>query len=158
MRSQTCQMRIQFTFRSPNINLTAHRRSSKRLDFEQPYPTLMCRLRLVLIKSKLDQLKTAQPLVPFPFSNQPRSGRIVQRQSAFFSSLLHFVVPEHEDLTPKELVERYKLNQSHLAFTICKKLSEDSFELHHDTTVLSTVITEETNPSMGLKKKTTRQL
>ncbi len=49
----------------------------------------------------------------------------------------------HEErLTPKALINKYQLDKSHIAFTLCTKLSDDSYELYPETTIISSVITE----------------
>jgi len=83
------------------------------------------KLHLVLIKSKLDELRSAQPLIPFAFPSNAIQNLI-----------------NNEQLTPKELINRYRLEKSHIAFTLCSKMLSGLYEIHSDTTVLSSVITE----------------
>ncbi|CAM2720274.1 unnamed protein product [Rotaria socialis] len=82
-------------------------------------------LQLVLIKSKLDQLNYVQPLRPFSDTN------------ARIQNINH-----EEQLTPKDLINRYQLEKSHLAFTLCAKLSNGFYQMHPETTVISSIITE----------------
>jgi len=88
------------------------------------------KLQLVLIKSKLDQLNHAQPLQPF----SDTIGHI--------QNIIH-----EEKLTPKELINRYQLDKSHIAFTLCTKLPNGSYDIHPETTAISSVITEATTKS-----------
>ncbi|CAM4787108.1 unnamed protein product [Rotaria magnacalcarata] len=82
-------------------------------------------LQLVLIKSKLDQLNYVQPLRPFSDTN------------ARIQNINH-----EKQLTPKDLINRYQLEKSHLAFTLCAKLSSGFYQARPETTVISSVITE----------------
>ncbi|CAF0973617.1 unnamed protein product [Adineta steineri] len=89
------------------------------------------KLYLVLIKSKLDQLYDAQPLKPF-------------------SDVLHHVqnIIDEERLASKELITKYQLDKSHIAFTLCTKLPNGTYDVHPETTIISSVITEtSTKPS-----------
>jgi hypothetical protein len=47
-----------------------------------------------------------------------------------------------EKLSPKDLINRYQLDKSQIAFTLCTKLPDGSYQPHPDTTVYSSVITE----------------
>lgn len=47
-----------------------------------------------------------------------------------------------EKLSPKELINKYQLDKSHIAFTLCTKLSKDRYQIHPETTVISSVIAE----------------
>ncbi|UJR23129.1 hypothetical protein I4U23_026149 [Adineta vaga] len=94
--------------------------------------TFLIRLQLVLIKSKLDQLNNVQPLKRFSDSSIP----------------IRNIVPEII-VSPKELIHKYQLDKSHLAFTICTKQSNGTYKPDPDTTVISTVISE-----VSLTKKT----
>ena len=58
---------------------------------------------------------------------------IVSRSSDLFSD---------EKLSPKELINKYQLDKSHIAFTLCTKLSKDQYRIHPETTTVSSVITE----------------
>jgi len=82
------------------------------------------KLHLVLIKSKLDQLNYAQPLKPF----LDTIGNIQN------------IIPEK--LSPKELINKYQLDKSHIAFTLCTKMSDGTYDIHRETTIISSVITE----------------
>jgi len=94
-------------------------------------------LHLVLIKSKLDQLRQAQPFKPF-------SNDIGKIQN---------IITE-EKLSPKDLISKYQLDKSCIAFTLCTKLSDGTHLIHHETTVISSVITESpTKPSTVSKEK-----
>jgi hypothetical protein len=45
-------------------------------------------------------------------------------------------------MSPKELINKYQLDKSHIAFTLCTKLPNGTYEHHPETTVISSVITE----------------
>jgi len=79
-----------------------------------------------LIKSKQDELKTAQPLQVFQPLREAFNMPIKQSQTF---------------CNPKQLIHEYQLDQSQLAFTFCG-LSADgtTFVPEWDTTVLSTVL------------------
>jgi hypothetical protein len=47
-----------------------------------------------------------------------------------------------EKLSPKDLITKYQLDKSHIAFTLCTKLPDGFYKSHPDTTVISSVITE----------------
>ena len=47
-----------------------------------------------------------------------------------------------EKLRPKELITTYQLDKAHIAFTLCTKLSKDTYKVHSETTAISSVITE----------------
>jgi hypothetical protein len=89
------------------------------------------KLYLVLIKSKQDELKTLQPLKPFhPF--QDMLGIPDKNTEEQFYPL-----------NPKQLIQKYQLDQSQLAFTFCGLSSDgESCLAQWDTTVFSTVLTE----------------
>lgn len=111
--------------------------------FNIPLFLFFFRLHLVLIKSKLDELRSAQPLILFPFSsNAIQSTTKTSIPNVNFHRFLFVDLINDEQLTPKALIDRYKLEKSHIAFTLCSKLLDDSYEIHSDTTVLSSVITE----------------
>ncbi len=82
----------------------------------------------MLIKSKQDELKNLQPLKPFqPFKDA--LGVPVKNQM-------------QHPLNPKQLIQKYQLDRSQLAFTFCKFSSdEQSSSEQWDTTVYSTVLT-----------------
>lgn len=82
---------------------------------------------MILIKSKQDELKFAQPLQQFP----PLAFSL-DKQS----------VPHVQELFPKKLIESYQLEKSHLAFTYCA-LAPDGQSVVEDwtTTVISTIMT-----------------
>ncbi|CAF1281457.1 unnamed protein product [Adineta ricciae] len=83
------------------------------------------RLQLVLIKSKLDQLNYCQPLKCFSVTDNTKQN------------------PIHEGiLSPKDLINRYQLDKSHIAFTLCTQKSDGTYEPHPQTTVVSTIISE----------------
>lgn len=75
----------------------------------------------------------------------------------YFSKISFFCVYEdiiHTDkLAPKDLITTYQLDQSHIVFTLCTKLTDDSYKIYPESTVLSTVITE-----APVNKKSTEQL
>ncbi|CAF3745604.1 unnamed protein product [Rotaria sordida] len=83
------------------------------------------RLQLVLIKSKLDQLNYVQPLILF------------NDRTAHIQNIIH-----EEKLTPKELINKYQLDKSQLAFTLCTKLPNGLFKPHPETTIISSMISE----------------
>ncbi|CAF3021821.1 unnamed protein product [Rotaria socialis] len=94
------------------------------------------KLQLVLIKSKLDQLNDAQPLKHFPDTISIQN------------------IINEEKLAPKDLINTYQLDKSHIAFTLCTKLSNGSYNIHSETTVISSIITE--SPSKQLASSTNK--
>ncbi|CAF1479965.1 unnamed protein product, partial [Didymodactylos carnosus] len=54
-------------------------------------------------------------------------------------------------LNPKKLIETYKLEKSHLAFTLCTKQADNIYITHSETTVISRLMTE------GVLKSSTKQ-
>lgn len=82
------------------------------------------KLQLVLIKSKLDQLNDAQPLKQFPDTISIQN------------------IINEEKLASKDLINTYQLDKSHIAFTLCTKLPNGSYDIHSETTVISSIITE----------------
>ncbi|CAF0946196.1 unnamed protein product [Rotaria sp. Silwood1] len=91
------------------------------------------KLYLVLIKAKQDALKSLQPLQPF-HPIQDAFGKIDKPISE-----------KDLPLTPKQLIQKYQLGKSQLAFTLCT-ISADgkSYVTEWDTTVYSTILKEET--------------
>ncbi len=83
---------------------------------------------MVLIKSKQDELKSLQPLKPFhPF-----------KDVLGISDKKHIQHP----LNPKDLIQKYQLDRSQLAFTFCGFGSDGQSAIEEwDTTVYSTVLT-----------------
>ncbi len=57
-------------------------------------------------------------------------------------------------LSPKELITKYQLEKSHIAFTLCTKVSKDTYKLHPETTIISSVITELPPKQSVASKKT----
>lgn len=101
------------------------------------------RLHLVLIKSKLDQLNHAQPLKPFSDT----------------AATVQNIIPQAK-LPPKDLIAKYQLDKSHIAFTLCSKSSDGTYEIHPETTTISSVIAEvpnksTSNPNNKTSEKTT---
>ncbi|CAF3366247.1 unnamed protein product [Rotaria socialis] len=92
------------------------------------------KLYLVLIKSKQDELKSLQPLKPFrPWQDM-------------------FGMPDKNNskqtypLHPKQLIQKYQLDKSQLAFTFCALSSDGQTKIPEwNTTVYSTVLTEISN-------------
>jgi hypothetical protein len=82
------------------------------------------KLHLVLIKSKLDVLNNVQGLIPF--SDISTNSLTIKSKA----------------LTPKQLLSKYQLEKSQLAFTLCTKLRDGTFKIHPETTVISSVMTE----------------
>jgi hypothetical protein len=85
---------------------------------------------LVLIKSKQDTLKSCQQLQPFyPMQNAPE---VSVKKSA----------EGIRKLTPKQIIQKYHLEKSQLAFTLCLiNANRTSYIPDWDTTVYSTVLT-----------------
>ncbi len=84
---------------------------------------------MVLIKAKQDALKSLQPLQLF----QPYKDALGKTDKQ---------IPEKlTKLTPKQLIQKYQLGKSQLAFTLCT-LSTDGMSCipEWDTTVRSTVL------------------
>ncbi|CAF1183596.1 unnamed protein product [Rotaria sordida] len=101
----------------------------------------MMKLYLVLIKSKQDELKSLQPLKPF---------RPLQDVFGISNKNNFKQMPQ---LHPKQLIQKYQLDKSQLAFTYCALSSNGkNFIPEWDTTVYSTVLTEV--PPENLKRKT----
>jgi hypothetical protein len=49
----------------------------------------------------------------------------------------------HEEiLSPKELINKYQLDKSHIAFTLCTKLPDGPYKPYPETTIISSVISE----------------
>jgi len=94
--------------------------------------TTTMRIYLVLIKAKQDALKSLQPLQPF------------HPMKDVFGMIDKHTPEKMSLLTPKKLIQKYQLNKSQLAFTLCK-LSTDgqSYIPEWDTMVYSTVLEEE---------------
>ncbi|CAF2035181.1 unnamed protein product [Rotaria magnacalcarata] len=92
------------------------------------------KLYLVLIKSKQDELKYSQPLEPFhPW--QDIFGMPDKNNS-------NQTYPLH----PKQLIQKYQLDKSQLAFTFCALSSDGQTSIPEwTTTVYSTVLTEMLN-------------
>ncbi|CAF3801644.1 unnamed protein product [Rotaria magnacalcarata] len=100
------------------------------------------KLQLVLIKSKLDQLNDAQPLKQFPDTISIQN------------------IINEEKLAPKDLINTYQLDKSHIAFTLCTKLPNGSYNVHSETTVISSIITESSSKQSAAptnKTKTNRK-
>lgn len=100
---------------------------------------LTMKFQLVLIKSKLDQLNDAQPLIPFSDTNLNIQNIINEKK-----------------LSPKELINTYQLDKSHIAFTLCTKLPNGSYDIHSETTIISSVITETTKQPPTSKTKSVK--
>ncbi len=85
---------------------------------------------MVLIKSKQDELKTLQPLKPFhPFQDMLGIPDKITAEQFY-------------PLNPKQLIQKYQLDQSQLAFTFCGFSSDgESCLAQWDTTVFSSVLT-----------------
>jgi len=94
------------------------------------------KLHLVLIKSKLDQLYDAQPLKSF-------SDNIGNIQN----------IINEEKIASKDLINQYQLDKSHIAFTLCTKLPNGSYDIHPETTIISSVITETSKQSVTPNNK-----
>lgn len=88
------------------------------------------RLYLVLIKSKQDELKNLQPLIPF----QPWTDAIGAPDKSPAMKI--------EILNPKKLIQKYHLDQSQLAFTFCAPSADGQTCIPQwDTTAYSTTLT-----------------
>jgi len=99
------------------------------------------RLHLVLIKSKLDQLHHVQPLRPFSDTANNSNKMSVEKMG------------------PKDLINKYQLDKSQLAFTLCTKRSDGSYEIHRTTTTISSVMTEiPAKPSSATVKPAERRV
>ncbi len=85
---------------------------------------------MVLIKSKQDELKTLQPLKPFhPFQDMLGIPDKITAEQFY-------------PLNPKQLIQKYQLDQSQLAFTFCGLSSDgESCLAQWDTTVFSSILT-----------------
>lgn len=90
----------------------------------------MFRVYLVLIKSKQDELKNLQPLKPFHPLKEAFGVEKMQK------------IEIGPTLNPKQLIQRYQLDRSQLAFTYCAFASDGRTPIPEwDTTVFSTVLT-----------------
>lgn len=91
--------------------------------------TIFFRLYLVLIKAKQDDLKHLQPL------------RLFQPFKQAFGLAIDTPAENSAQMTPKKLIQEFKLDQSQLAFTYCS-LSQDgrSYIPEWNTMVVSTVM------------------
>ncbi|CAF4112970.1 unnamed protein product [Adineta steineri] len=85
------------------------------------------RLYVVLIKARMTELEQSQPLVPF----QP-----------VIDVLHNSSISCHRQMSGKELIRKFQLNKSQLAFTLCTTTDGKSFIPQWHTTVFSTVMTE----------------
>jgi hypothetical protein len=98
-----------------------------------------------LIKSKLDQLNNAQPLKPFLGTigsvQSMKTNEILEIKKKFHIFVFIDIINK-EKLSPKEFIKEYQLEKSHIAFTLCTKVSKDAYEIHPETTIVSSVITE----------------
>ena len=91
---------------------------------------LLSRVYLVLIKSKQDELKNLQPLKPFRHLKEAFGLDKMQKIDTSFQ------------LNPKQLIQRYQLDRSQLAFTYCAIASDGKTPIAEwDTTVYSTILT-----------------
>ena len=83
---------------------------------------------MVLIKAKQDALKSVQPLQAFhPLKD---AFGVVSKQT-----------PEKQSkLTPKQLIQKYQLGKSQLAFTFCTIGADGKACPEWDTTVYSTIL------------------
>lgn len=106
--------------------------------------SVLSRLQLVLIKSKSDHLKNDQPLRPF-------SDGIAQVQSEWMRTTLFspcsirrrwLDLINAEPLLPKDLIAKYQLNKSHLAFTVCTLEAHHVYKPYPESTCISSIITE----------------
>lgn len=62
-------------------------------------------------------------------------------------------------LSPKDLIDRYQLDKSHIAFTLCTKLPNGTYDIHPETTIISTVLSElSSKPSTASKKQSGNDL
>ena len=99
------------------------------------------RLQLVLIKSKSDQLVSVQPLKPFTDEAISIPSKIIFDRTAHRLICFQDAIRE-ENLLPRDLIAKYQLDQSQIAFTLCTKLPNGSMYIYPKTTVLSSIITE----------------
>ena len=97
-----------------------------------------------MIKSKLDQLYDAQPLKPFSDTTVTIGSKPVNDFHA--KNVLRLVLDliNNEKLSAKELITKYQLDKSHIAFTLCTKLPNGLYDVHPETTIISSMITEST--------------
>ncbi|CAF3395951.1 unnamed protein product [Rotaria socialis] len=104
------------------------------LDIKSDSPGIM-KVYLVLIKAKQDALKSLQPLERF----RPRRDNFEKDDKQTSENL--------PKLTPKQLIKKYKLARSQLAFTFCTSDLDGSPLPEWDTTIYSTILEEETTDS-----------
>jgi hypothetical protein len=55
----------------------------------------------------------------------------------------HLDSTDHCKLSPKHLIDEYQLHQSQIAFTVCTRLDNGTYRAHAESTLISSVITEE---------------
>jgi hypothetical protein len=87
-------------------------------------------------------LNDVQPLKIFSDSTTQIQSKNYKTEIFVFVILENLDIVHDERLTPKELITRYQLDQSHIAFTLCTKLPDGFYEVHPETTIMSSVITE----------------
>jgi hypothetical protein len=68
-----------------------------------------------------------------------------------FSYLLDLI--NEEKLASKDLINKYQLDKSHIAFTLCTKLPNGAYDVHAETTIISSVITESSKQSAATNNK-----
>ncbi|UJR23130.1 hypothetical protein I4U23_026150 [Adineta vaga] len=124
----------------------ASNNSSEISDCNPIFETINCdsmgimKIYLVLIKAKQDALKSLQPLQSFhPIKDA-------------FGVIDKDTTEKQTRLTPKQLIQKYQLGKSQLAFTLCR-VGVDGYTCHPewDTTVYSTVLEEEVTDSQPVK-------
>ncbi|CAF0957425.1 unnamed protein product [Didymodactylos carnosus] len=82
-------------------------------------------LPLVAIMLKQDELITCQPLKPY----RPTGKENLAETYRY----------------PNDFIQKYQLNQSQIAFTLGKRIGNNSYDIFCDTTCLSNIITQEEN-------------
>ncbi len=61
-----------------------------------------------------------------------------------FRNIFFFILDiiNDEKLSPKDLINQYQLDKSRIAFTLCTKLPNGEYDVHPETTIISSIITE----------------
>jgi hypothetical protein len=67
------------------------------------------------------------------------------------------LIPERK-MSPKELINKYQLDKSQIAFTLCTKLSDGTYKHHPETTVISSVITESSKKTSAVSNNKSGKL
>ncbi|CAF1369350.1 unnamed protein product [Rotaria magnacalcarata] len=123
-----------YKFQVDNESTEIHDCNPILLDIKTDSPGIM-KLYLVLIKAKQDALKFLQPLQRF----SPWRDNFEKDDKQTSEKL--------SKLTPKQLIQKYKLARSQLAFTFCTSDRDGNSLPEWNTTIYSTILEEENSDS-----------